>query len=348
MTQNKFKCLIIGASGYTGAELVRLMQFHPNFHIEYLVADRNAGKDIGTIYPHLSTFNLPTLVTLEEVNFSDVDVAFSCLPHGASAKIISKLPKNIIIIDLSADFRLSSHNIYKEWYGEEHHAPDLQKEVIYGLTELYRDEIKNARIIANPGCYPTSCLLPLSPLLKNSLIDPSFINIDAKSGTSGAGRSEKLANLYCEVNESVKAYNICKHRHIPEIEQTLSLFAKENVNVNFNPHLIPMNRGIISTICVKLANGRIVEDLYNALQQSYKNEFFVKILDFGFYPATKDVFGTNYCKIGLTHGRIKNTAIIVSVIDNLVKGASGQAIQNANLIFGLDEKTGLEFVPVFP
>jgi N-acetyl-gamma-glutamyl-phosphate reductase len=262
--------------------------------------------------------------------------------------VIAAIPDNIKIIDLSADFRLSDVNTYAAWYGHTHLAPALQKEAVYGLTELHRSEIKKARLVANPGCYPTSAQLPLAPLLKAHLIEADSIIIDAKSGVTGAGRAAKQAMLFTEVNEGINAYGIASHRHAPEIEQGLSLAAGVPVTVNFTPHLMPMNRGILSTIYVKMAPGKTADDLRDALNKTYMQEPFVRLVAKGVSPATHMVRGTNGCFIGVFDDRLKGRAIIVSVIDNLVKGASGQAVQNMNLLFGFSETTALTQTALFP
>ena len=344
----KIKTTIIGASGYTGAELIRILYNHKNVQIVDLIAESNAGKPISQIYPHMKTLDLPDLIKLSDANFDDIELVFCCLPHATSQAVIKELPEHLKVIDLSADFRLYDTDLYEKWYGGEHIAKDLQKNAAYGLSELFADEIKNARIVACPGCYPTSCLLPLSPLVKGGLISKEDIIIDSKSGVTGAGRSAKQANLFSEINEGVKAYSICNHRHIAEIEQTLSIVSNDEINVDFTPQLVPMNRGILSTIYVKLAESLSVTDLKSALENFYSDKPFVHILDDGEVPTTRSVFGTNNCFIYVTGARSKGRAVIVSVIDNLAKGSSGQAVQNMNIMFGFDESEGLEYVPVFP
>ncbi len=349
--KQKLKIAILGASGYTGVELIRLLLSHKQTEITALIADSNAGKEIAEIYPHLSPFALPKLKKIEEVNFAEIDVAFCCLPHTASQATIKVLMENknhghLKIIDLSADFRLENPDDYQKWYEHSHIAIELQKQAVYGLSEIHRDKIKKAKLIANPGCYPTSALLPLIPLLQNDLIDDKNIIIDSKSATSGAGRSVKLGNLYCEVNESMKVYGIANHRHTGEIEQELCKANNQHLHVSFTPHLVPMNRGIISTIYVNLKNNFKVDDLKNCLNTKYQDEYFVNISNT--HPSTRDVVGSNFCHIAVFASRLPNQAIIVSVIDNLVKGASGQAVQNMNIMCGFDEKAGLEFLPIVP
>lgn len=339
---------IIGASGYTGAELIRLLLGHPHASIRLLTGDSQAGKPVAEVYPHLQPYNLPDLVSLDEADFSDIDLAFCCLPHGTTQEVISALPADLKIIDLSADFRLADTQQYAKWYGHKHKAPELQEEAVYGLTEIARDAIAKARLIANPGCYPTSAQLPLIPLLKAGAIEKSGIIIDSKSGVTGAGRSAKQANLYTEINDGLLAYGIASHRHTPEIEQGLSQAVSSDVAVTFTPHLIPMSRGILSTIYINLARDHNVKNLRHILQGAYNNEPFIHILAEGIAPSTHQVKGTNNCLISVFAGAVPGQAIIVSVIDNLVKGASGQAVQNMNLMFGLDETLALQSVALFP
>lgn len=346
---SKLKVAIIGASGYTGAELIRILLNHKKVEISALIANSNAGQKIEQLYPHLVHYNLPDLKKLEEVDFSKIDAVFGCLPHTTSQETFAKIfPANphLKIFDLSADFRLENPADYKKWYEHEHIAQDLQPQAIYGLSEIHRNKIKKSNLIACPGCYPTSALLPLIPLLENNLIEKGDIIIDSKSGTSGAGRSVKQGNLFCEVNESVKAYSIGKHRHIGEIEQELSKAAKTQIEIDFTPHLLPINRGIISTIYAKINPQFSVADIQNCLETKYSDEAFVRIISGE--PNIKDVVGTNFCVISAKKARSENKVIIVSVIDNLCKGASGQAVQNLNIVFGFDEKEGLELAPIFP
>lgn len=344
----KIKAVVIGASGYTGIELIRILLLHPQVEMSYLVADSNAGQPASTIYPHLEPYGLPDLVKLTQVDFSTLDVAFCCLPHATSQEVIRDLPKHLKVIDLSADFRLKDIELYKTWYGNAHAAPELQKEAVYGLTEIYRDAVKKARIVACPGCYPTCATLPLIPLLEEGLIDADDIIIDAKSGITGAGRSAKQAMLFTEINEGTKAYSVCKHRHMPEMEQTLSEVSGQAVTVHFTPQLVPMSRGILSTIYVSLKSGKTVADLHAAMQKRYADEPFVHVLKAGSTPSTRDVHGTNLCLMSVLPAATPKRAVIVSVIDNLTKGSSGQAVQNMNLMFGLDEGMGLEYVTVYP
>ncbi|KAF8082817.1 hypothetical protein N665_0807s0026 [Sinapis alba] len=339
---------LLGASGYTGAEIVRLLANHPHFGVTLMTADRKAGQSMDSVFPHLTAQKLPRLISVKDADFSSVDAVFCCLPHGTTQDIIKGLPTALKIVDLSADFRLRDISEYEEWYGQPHKAVELQKEVVYGLTELLRDDIKKARLVANPGCYPTSVQLPLVPLLKANLIKHENIIIDAKSGVSGAGRGAKEANLYSEIAEGISSYGVTRHRHVPEIEQGLSDFAQSKVTVSFTPHLMPMIRGMQSTIYVEMAPGVRTEDLYQQLKSFYEEEEFVKVLEEGVVPRTHNVRGSNYCFMNVFPDRIPGRAIIISVIDNLVKGASGQALQNLNIMLGLPETTGLLHQPVFP
>ena len=344
----KIQIAILGASGYTGAELIRLLLPHPHVNIALLTGDSSAGKDISEVYPHLRGISLPKLSGIESADFSGIDVAFCCLPHAATQAVVAKLPKTLRIIDLSADFRLEDPASYAQWYGHAHQAVDLQKEAVYGLTEIARAKIKAARLVANPGCYPTVSSLPLIPLLQAKAISPQGIIIDAKSGITGAGRSAKQANLYAEVSEGISAYGIASHRHTPEIEQTLSHAFGAAVNVTFTPHLMPMNRGILSTIYVKMSDKTMADDLRALLNKAYAGESFIQVLAKGEMPATHHVRGTNKCVMNVFDDRIAGQAIVVSAIDNLVKGASGQAVQNMNVMFGFAENTGLQLTAIFP
>jgi N-acetyl-gamma-glutamyl-phosphate reductase len=344
----KIRIGILGASGYTGAELLRLLRYHPQAEIRALTADRQAGKPIGAVFPHLAGEGLPDLVAIAEVDWTGLDLVFCCLPHGTTQEVVAGLPDHLKIVDLSADFRLADTAAYAEWYGHEHRAPELQPEAVYGLTELAREQVRGARLVANPGCYPTAAQLPLVPLLRAGLIEPDDIIIDAKSGVSGAGRAAREGSLYCEVAEGIGAYSVAGHRHAPEIEQGLSQAAGRSLVVNFTPHLMPMSRGILETIYVRLAAGATIGDLRAVLERAYRDEPFVRVLPDGSLPATRHVQGTNLCLIGLARDRVANRAILVSVEDNLVKGASGQAIQNMNVMLGLPETTALEHSALFP
>jgi len=344
----EIKVVILGASGYTGAELVRLLALHPQARIAAMTGDRKAGQSMASVFPHLGGMDLPNLVAIDAVDYTGVDAVFCALPHGTTQEVIAALPGHVKIVDLSADFRLADPAAYAQWYGHEHRAVALQAEAVYGLTELARPKIAKARLVANPGCYPTTAQLPLAPLLAAGLIEAEDIVIDAKSGTSGAGRSAKEANLYCEVTEGIHPYGIANHRHLPEIEQGLTEAAGRQVMVSFTPHLMPMSRGMLATTYVRLAKGAKAADLRAALAERYRGEPFVRLMPDGVAPATRHVRGSNFCLINVFDDRLPGRAILCSVIDNLVKGASGQAVQNFNLMFGLPETTALAQQPLFP
>ena len=345
---NALRIGVLGASGYTGGELLRLLALHAGTEVRMLSAERRAGRPVAAVFPHLAGLNAPDLIRLGDADYGALDLVFCCLPHGTTQEVIAKLPRHLKIVDLSADFRLTDPAVYATWYGHEHRAVALQREAVYGLTELKRDEIANARLVANPGCYPTSAQLPLVPLIEAGVIDARGIIIDAKSGVSGAGREAKEGSLYAEVGEGIHAYGIASHRHAPEIEQGLSEAADAPITVNFTPHLMPMNRGILSTIYVQLKNGASEDDARLALEKRYVNEPFVRVLPKGVAPATRHVRGSNLCLIGVFADRLPGRAILLAAIDNLVKGASGQAVQNMNVMAGLPETTGLEQIALFP
>jgi N-acetyl-gamma-glutamyl-phosphate reductase len=339
---------ILGASGYSGADLVRLLALHPAARIVALTGERQAGKSMAEVFPHLAGLSLPRLIKIDEVDWAGVDIAFCALPHGTTQAVVKTIPIHVRIIDISADFRLTDIESYAQWYGHPHQAVDLQGEAVYGLTEHRRDRIRNARLIANPGCYPTSAQLPLIPLLQAGLIDPDDIIIDSKSGVTGAGRELRQDSLFAEVSEGIHAYGVAKHRHAPEIDQELSLAAGRSITVAFTPHLMPMNRGILSTIYVRLAPGRTAADLRAALERAYEGEPFVRVTPDGTAPATRHVRGSNLALIGVFADRVRGRAILISAIDNLVKGASGQAIQNMNVMLNLPETTALPQIALFP
>jgi N-acetyl-gamma-glutamyl-phosphate reductase len=318
-----------------------------------LTAERSAGKAMRDVFPQFSPFDLPTLVAIEGLNWEKLglDVAFCALPHATTQKVLKDVlaqAPSTKVIDLSADFRLQDTAAYAKWYGHEHHAPELQKEAVYGLTEIHRREIKKARLVANPGCYTTCAELPLIPLIKAKAIDLDEIVVDAKSGMTGAGRAAKEAMLFSEVSEGFHAYGVGHHRHMAELDQEFSFAAGRDVVITFTPHLVPMNRGIYSTIYVRGKRGRTPQDLHEILLKSYAKEPFVHVLPFGEVPQSRHVRGSNMTFIGVTKDRIEGRAIVMATLDNLVKGASGQAIQNMNLVMGYPETMGLEQVALFP
>ncbi len=344
----KLNICILGASGYTGAELVRLLSRHPGVHITHLTAARHAGRPIAEVFPHLRGIAEYDLCAPDtSIVPPDTDVVFAALPHGASGKLIKELyRRDVKIIDLGADFRLKE-NAYTEWYGD-HPCPELLDDAVYGIPELFADRISEARLVANPGCYPTCSVLPLAPLLQNGMAKTDGIIIDSKSGASGAGRNPSIDLHFCEVSEGVKAYKVGNHRHMPEIEQTLSEFLAMTVKVTFTPHLIPMNRGMLSTIYIKLSDKYKTRDILDALEEFYSNSPFIRVRPEGIFPNTSDVRGSNFCDIGVAADPEKKTAVLVCAIDNLVKGASGQAVQNMNIMFDLPQNSGLDFVPLYP
>jgi N-acetyl-gamma-glutamyl-phosphate reductase len=351
-TNEKAKIGVLGASGYTGAELVRLLLRHPRAEIALLTADRRAGKPLADVFAQFAPYRLPSLTAVEEAQWAalNLDLAFCALPHGTTQKVIADLLAGAPatkVVDLSADFRLSDPAAYARWYAHAHAAPELQKKAVYGLTEFYRQKIKTARLVANPGCYTTCAELALIPLLKAGAIDPDEIIIDAKSGVTGAGRAAREEMLFAEVSEGFHAYGVGHHRHMAELDQEFSLAAGREVIVSFTPHLVPMNRGILSTVYVR---GRKAspDDLPALLSKSYANEPFVQVLPFGALPQTRHVRGSNMTFIGLAADRIAGRAIIGSALDNLTKGAAGQAVQNMNVMLGFPETAGLEQVALFP
>ena len=349
----KKKIGILGASGYTGAELVRLLLRHPKVELVLLTADRRAGQAMGDVFPQFAPYELPTLVSIDSVDWTTIglDLVFCALPHATTQKVLqdllAKAPETKVV-DLSADFRLEDAAAYAKWYGHEHHALELQKEAVYGLVELYRRDIKKARLIANPGCYTTCAQLPLIPLLKAKAIEPDEIVIDAKSGMTGAGRSAKEEMLFSEVSEGFNAYGVGHHRHMAELDQEFSKAAGKEVVVSFTPHLLPQNRGILSTIYVRGRRGKTAQDLHEVLVKQYEKEPFVHILPFGKTPHSRHVRGSNMTFIGVAADRIPGRAIIVSTLDNLTKGASGQAVQNMNLVLGFVETLGIDQPAMFP
>jgi N-acetyl-gamma-glutamyl-phosphate reductase len=336
---------ILGASGYTGAELVRLIATHPHMEIVALSADRKAGMAMAEVFPFLRHLNLPRLQRIDEIDFSQVDLAFCALPHATTQVVVSALPRDLKIVDLSADFRLRDVAEYEKWYGQPHTAPDLQAEAVYGLTEFYRDEIRGARLVAGTGCNAATGQYALRPLIAAGVIDLDSILIDLKAGVSGAGRSLKENLLHAELAGGTHSYSAGgKHRHLGEFDQEFSKIAGRPVQVQFTPHLLPMNRGILETVYVKGDAAQV----HATLAAAYADEVFIQVLPFGALPSTRDIAGSNYCHIGVIGDRIPGRAVVVAVLDNLTKGSSGQAIQNANLMLGIEETAGLMLAPVFP
>ena len=354
MSGKHLRAALLGASGYTGADALRLLAGHPQVEIALLSAHSHAGRPLRQIHPHLAGLNLPDPVSLEAIPdaaWDGVDVVFSCLPHGVGQDMLARLAARSApprIVDLSADFRLRDADLYARWYGRRHAAPELQAQAVYGLSECRRAEIEQAYLVACPGCYPTAVLASLLPLASAQAIRLDDIVIDAKSGVSGVGRAVKESNLFAEVAEGTHPYAIANHRHAPEIEQELSRAAGRQVIVSFTPHLLPMNRGELTTSYVVLAPGFQAADLRARLQEFYRDAAFVRCLEEGEIPATRHVRGSNFCHIGVFADRVPGRAIVVAALDNLVKGSSGQAVQNMNLMFGLDESEGLRALPLFP
>lgn len=344
---------VLGATGYTGIELVRLLAIHPKVNVVYLTSDSYAGKELSEVYPSTlgSSVGDVVLSPTEELDPPQgVDVLFCALPPGLAMKVAPGiLEKGIRLIDLSADFRLKSPAEYPKWYKWSHEEPDLLSEAAYGLPELHRDEIAAARLVANPGCYPTAVLLGLAPLLSEGLANGDSLIIDAKSGISGAGRGGPQEQGYSELNENLKAYNVAgTHRHIPEIEQELAWLAGRPIRICFTPHLVPMTRGILATIYAHLLEQLSTEEAVKLYRQFYAGKRFIQILNSGTLPETKSVWGTNNCHVGIKVDYRAGRVLVFSVIDNLGKGAAGQAVQNMNIMFGFDETTGLKCLPVFP
>lgn len=344
------KVAICGGSGYTGAELLRVLSGHPEVQITVVTSEKSAGKRVKDLFPHLHKYSDLVYEPLDkEEILNKADLFFMALPHGASQEAVDYFfNKGKKVIDLSADYRLSDPLVYEEWYRTPHRFVDTLKSAVYGLPEIHREEIRTANLLANPGCYPTGAILGLYPVVKEDIIDTENIIVDSKSGTSGAGRKAEVSFSYCEINEGFKAYGVAVHRHTPEIEQELSIIANKKININFTPHLVPMDRGIISTIYVKLKKKSETSEIVSIYKKYYENEPFINVLEEGYYPNAKNVRGSNYCEIGLKVNKRTDTLIIVTAIDNLVKGASGQAVQNMNIMLGFKETTALDSIALFP
>lgn len=339
------KIAILGASGYTGAELVRIIATHPSFEIVALSAERKAGMAMGDVFPHLRHMDLPPLVKVEEINFTGIDLVFAALPHGLSQALVQKLPAHVKVVDLGADFRLRDPDDYEKWYGAPHVAVELQKTAVYGLTEFYREDIRTARLVAGTGCNAATVQFALRPLIAADVIDLDDIICDLKNGISGAGRALKENMLFTERATDVQGYaHGGKHRHLGEFDQEFTALAGRKVEILFTPHLVPASRGILAT-CYLHGNAA---EIYETLADAYADEPFIVVLPFGQHPGTGHVTGSNYCHIGVSADRISSRVVVTAVLDNLCKGSSGQAIQNANLMMGIDETAGLTMAPVFP
>ncbi len=339
------KTAILGASGYTGAELIRLIAQHPGLTITALSAERKAGLEMAAVFPHLRHMTLPTLCKIDEIDFGDVDIVFCALPHKTSQEVIRNLPKRLKIIDLSADFRLRDPAAYEKWYGNPHAAVERQQDAVYGLTEFYREDIRAAHFVAGTGCNAATGQYVLRPLISAGVIDLDEIILDLKCGVSGAGRSLKENLLHAELSEGFHGYAVGgTHRHLGEFDQEFSALAGRPVEIQFTPHLIPANRGILATTYVK----GDADEIHQTLQAAYDAEPFISVLPFGETPSTHHVRASNFCHIGVTRDRIAGRAIVIAALDNLTKGSSGQALQNANLMLGYDETAGLMAAPIFP
>lgn len=344
------KVAICGGSGYTGAELLRILSGHTDVEIVAVTSEKSAGKKVTEIFPHLLRFSDLIYEPLNKENlYKKADLFFMALPHGTSQEAVDYFFKRgKRVIDLSADYRLSDPFVYEQWYKTPHRYVDTLRHAVYGLPELYREQIKKADLVANPGCYPTGAILGIYPAIKEGIIDTENIIIDSKSGTSGAGRKADISFSYCEVNESFKAYGIAVHRHTPEIEQELSKISGHGIKLDFTPHLVPMDRGIISTIYGKIKRPIDMPEIISIYKDYYKDEPFINVLNEGIYPNAKNVRGSNFVEIGLKVNKRTNTLIIVTAIDNLVKGASGQAVQNMNIMLGFKETTSLQSLAIYP
>ncbi len=341
------KVVVVGTTGYTGLELIRILLAHPQVEIISLVSGSQPGKAVSDIFPSLAGFTDLKTVKLDADSVADAaDVVFTALPHGVSMDTVTQLAgKGLKVIDLSADFRFRNLSLYEAWYGK-HRASKLSAGAVYGLTELNRGEIKAASLVGNPGCYPTSIILPLAPLLSKQIIDSEGIAVHSISGVSGAGRGASVANLFCEVSEGMKAYKVGEHRHTPEIEEQLSGIAGDDIRISFVPHLAPLSRGMLSTLTLTMKKKLSTGEVLSLLEEYYEDDFFVRICEEGAYPDTSNVRGSNFCDIGAKVDERTGRLVLVSAIDNLVKGAAGQAVQNMNVMFGLTENEGLRHIPL--
>lgn len=349
-SESPLKVAIVGASGHTGLELFRLLPRHPKVEIAAVTSERYADQPVAEAFPSFQGLSNLVYQRLDVEKVAEqADLIFTALPHRVSMqKVPYFVEQGKVVIDLSADFRLKSASVYANWYGREHRHPELLEQAVYGLPEIYREAIRKASLIANPGCYPTSSLLALAPLMKRKGIDLDSVVIDSKSGVSGGGRSVAEEKQFIAVNEDLKAYKVASHRHIPEIEQELSALASSGIRVCFTPHLIPINRGILTTAYVRLSEPMTPQEVHGEYEAFYTSEPFVRVLPLGRFPQTAHVRGTNFCDIGIAVDERTESLIVISAIDNLVKGASGQAIQNMNLRFGWPETEGLGDLPLLP
>lgn len=348
----RFKAGLVGVTGYTGMELARLLAGHGQIELVRATSRSHAGKTLGDLYPNLAGTCLAAL-EITQPDPDDLaqacDIVFLAVPHGTAMDMAAQLlARQVRVVDLSADFRLRDPEIYAQWYGLTHREPELIQDAVFGLPELYAEHIKDARLVANPGCYPTSAILGLYPALKAGLVHTDGIVIDSKSGATGAGRGANVGSLFCEVSDTFRAYNLGKHRHTPEIEQELSVIAGEDLFVSFNTHLLPINRGILSTSYTTLKKPLQIEEVIEVYSQAYSSAPWIRVLERGILPETRWVRGTMFCDIGLVVDARTNRLIVVSAIDNLCRGASGQALANANLMLGLDVATGLNLAPLVP
>lgn len=348
--KNKLKVAIVGSTGYGGVELIRFLQHHPNVEIASVISSSTSGVSIAEGFPHLNTIMEQTLDGIDVAHMAaNVDLVFTATPSGVSTQLVPQLiDAGLKVIDLSGDFRLKDGAEYEKWYKHTPAEDRYLEQAVYGLSEVYGEKVQGVDFISNPGCYPTATLLGLIPAIEAGMIDPASLIIDAKSGVSGAGRGTSLTSHYAEINENFKAYKVNKHQHIPEIEQVLTDIAGHKVTVTFTTQLVPMTRGIMSTIYASLNGNYTDQDFIDAYNQYYEGKPFVRIRQAGSWPATKEVFASNYCDIGFSADSRTGRVTIFSVIDNVVKGAAGQAIQNLNLMMGWDEVTGLQFSPVYP
>ena len=348
MTKNKINIAVLGASGYTGGDLIRILIGHERAEILALSANSKEGLKPSEVHHALFNSELPKFTNINDINYDNIDLVFSGLPHDYLHNLINSLPNNIKVIDMSSDFRFKNVDTYNRHYETKHKSEELLKDSVYGLTEIYRSNIKKARIVACPGCYPTAVLLSIIPLVNSNIIDLEDIIIDAKSGVSGAGRGLKNELLFSEIAESMRPYNISKHRHTPEIEEKIYLESNKEIKISFTPHLVPINRGELVTLYLKLSNNQKLNDAIACLSHFYKDDEFIIISESGNPANTSNVRGSNNCLISVFEDRIQGRIIITAAIDNLVKGSAGQAVQNMNVMFGHEENTGLSKLALYP